>query len=210
MTDGLRTPDFDHYDCDESIVAAEAETATTVKVTGRTAESTGIIPWTLRENATDPTTTAAVTRERLADIATWGDDIAPISVDVAEPGLSITWAPDGLVARYDLGWLPLRLFPDMAGAHADRGYRAIHRFTQLCDSAKFRVAFPFRAGDCVVFDNRRVMHGREAFEEGAGDRHLRGCYVDRDDLYSRLRMLARTARGSRLVSLTRTGPKGST
>ena len=82
----------------------------------------------------------------------------------------------------------------MAHADSDLGYRAIRRFTALCDSPGFRITFPFRPGDCVVFDNRRVLHGREAFEEGVGERHLRGCYVDRDDLYSRLRMLARAAR----------------
>jgi len=43
---------------------------------------------------------------------------------------------------------------------------------------------------CVVFDNRRVLHGRTEFEPN-GHRHLRGCYVDRTEFQSRLRVLAR-------------------
>ncbi len=88
----------------------------------------------------------------------------------------------------------LRLFPDMDHDDVDLAYRAVRRFTRICDSPEFRVMFPFRAGDCVVFDNRRVLHGRESFTDVAGERHLRGCYVDRDDLYARLRMLARAER----------------
>lgn len=93
----------------------------------------------------------------------------------------------------------LRLFPDMDHDNVDRAYRSVRRFSRLCDSAEFRITFPFQAGDCVVFDNRRVLHGREAFTDRAGERHLRGCYVDRDDLYSRLRMLARAERQRTLV-----------
>ncbi len=88
----------------------------------------------------------------------------------------------------------LRLFPDMPHSDADRAYRAIRRFIRLADSDRFRITFPFTPGDCVIFDNRRVLHGRAAFEPGTGERHLRGCYVDRDDLYSRLRILARRTR----------------
>jgi len=42
------------------------------------------------------------------------------------------------------------------------------------------------AGDVVIFDNHRVLHGREAFE---GYRNMLGCYFDRDEWESRLRVL---------------------
>jgi gamma-butyrobetaine dioxygenase len=45
----------------------------------------------------------------------------------------------------------------------------------------------------VVFDNRRVLHGRAAFDPATGHRHLQGFYVDRGEFDSRLRVLARTA-----------------
>jgi gamma-butyrobetaine dioxygenase len=44
----------------------------------------------------------------------------------------------------------------------------------------------YRPGDVVVFNNRRVLHARAAYQ---GPRHLQGTYVDLDDLYSRYRQL---------------------
>ena len=43
----------------------------------------------------------------------------------------------------------------------------------------------------IVFDNRRVLHARNAFDLKAGRRHLQGCYIDRDELLSRIRVLER-------------------
>jgi len=56
--------------------------------------------------------------------------------------------------------------------------------------AKYRMQYRLKAGEMVVFDNRRVLHGRTEFEP-TGHRHLRGCYVDRTEFQSRLRVLAR-------------------
>lgn len=55
-------------------------------------------------------------------------------------------------------------------------------------SAKYRINFKLAEGTMAVFDNRRVLHGREAFAE-TGRRHLRGCYADRTEFQSRLRIL---------------------
>ena len=33
-------------------------------------------------------------------------------------------------------------------------------------------------GECLVFDNERVLHGREG--ESDPERYLQGCYLDRD------------------------------
>ncbi|MGI5240964.1 TauD/TfdA family dioxygenase [Dactylosporangium sp. CA-139066] len=44
------------------------------------------------------------------------------------------------------------------------------------------VTFKLAPGDCVIFDNTRVLHARTAFADAAGswDRHLQGCYADLD------------------------------
>ena len=55
---------------------------------------------------------------------------------------------------------------------------------------KYRMQYRLKAGEMVVFDNRRVLHGRTEFEPN-GHRHLRGCYVDRTEFQSRLRVLSR-------------------
>ncbi|EME87684.1 uncharacterized protein MYCFIDRAFT_98155, partial [Pseudocercospora fijiensis CIRAD86] len=48
-----------------------------------------------------------------------------------------------------------------------------------------------KPGECVIFDNRRVLHARKAFEVGdAGkERWLRGAYVDKDPFVSKLKIL---------------------
>jgi gamma-butyrobetaine dioxygenase len=68
------------------------------------------------------------------------------------------------------------------------GYRAFMRL--LRDPANVR-AFRLEAGEMLVFDNRRVLHGRQAFDPSTGFRHLNGCYVDRGEFLSRIRVLAR-------------------
>ena len=71
-------------------------------------------------------------------------------------------------------------------------YEAYRSFMLMTRSKAYTVSLRLMAGEMVVFDNRRVLHGREAFEQGSGKRHLHGCYVDRADWDSRLRVLARS------------------
>ena len=52
------------------------------------------------------------------------------------------------------------------------------------------------AGDCLVFDNTRILHARTAFSmtpgsPGSPGRHLQGCYADLDGLASTLAVLRR-------------------
>lgn len=71
-------------------------------------------------------------------------------------------------------------------------YRAYRRFLVLAREPRFRVQRRLRAGDMWAFDNRRVLHARTEFDPATGRRHLQGCYVDRDELLSRWRVLSRT------------------
>lgn len=98
---------------------------------------------------------------------------------------------------------PVRGFPAMDPADAPRAYRAAKRFHQLGADPRFQIGYPFRRGDLVGFDNRRILHGRDAFDPGIGIRHLRGTYVDHDEVYSRIRVLARARAASELAPLTR-------
>lgn len=86
---------------------------------------------------------------------------------------------------------PVRAFPLMDPADQPRAYAALRRFSEVAHDDRFQLASPFRPGDLVGFDNRRVLHGRDAYEPGAGTRVLLGCYLDHDDLYSRYRVLTR-------------------
>jgi len=86
---------------------------------------------------------------------------------------------------------PVRLAPHMPFEHQHRAYDAMRVFSQVAHDPRFMITSAFEPGDLVGFDNRRILHGRDAFDPGAGRRRLRGCYVDHDDLYSRLRVLRR-------------------
>lgn len=76
-----------------------------------------------------------------------------------------------------------------------RLYEAYIRFMKLLRDPSQQVTLRLQPGDLLVFDNRRVLHGRTAFDPQSGPRHLQGCYVDRDDLLSRIRVLERTQAG---------------
>lgn len=70
-------------------------------------------------------------------------------------------------------------------------YRAYRTFMAMTRDPAYQLTFKLKAGEMIVFDNRRVLHGRESFNPATGFRHLHGCYVDRGEFNSRLRLLAR-------------------
>jgi len=85
---------------------------------------------------------------------------------------------------------PVRAFPDMDPADMPRAYRAMQAFSQMAASDRFQISYPFVPGDMVAFDNRRILHGRDPFS-GGGRRHLRGIYIDHDDVLSATRVANR-------------------
>ncbi len=99
--------------------------------------------------------------------------------------LGVAGSPLTLRAFY-----PVRAFPDMAPEDQPRAYAAMRCFSQLADSDRFKISYPFAPGDLIAFDNRRILHGREAFISG-GHRHLRGMYIDHDDVRSTARVTFR-------------------
>lgn len=72
----------------------------------------------------------------------------------------------------------------------DAYYPALCKFIRMMQEDRFVVRFRLNAGECIVFDNHRIVHGREAFSAESGARHLRGCYTDRGATWSTYRTLA--------------------
>ena len=72
-------------------------------------------------------------------------------------------------------------------------YRAFRLFMARTRDPAVMIAMRLTVGEMIVFDNRRVLHGREAFRPSTGFRHLRGFYVDHGEFRSRLRVLRREA-----------------
>ncbi|KAJ3051886.1 hypothetical protein HK097_007100 [Rhizophlyctis rosea] len=67
-------------------------------------------------------------------------------------------------------------------------YEAFRRFSDLMNDPELVYTTLLGEGDCVVFANRRVLHGRTEFDAGSGERHLKGTYVDWDDFKDRARV----------------------
>jgi gamma-butyrobetaine dioxygenase len=68
-------------------------------------------------------------------------------------------------------------------------YAAYRRFAELLREPRFQVCIRLSDGDLVVFDNQRILHGRTGFASARHPRHLRGCYLTRDSVYSEAAML---------------------
>ncbi|PWQ98882.1 TauD/TfdA family dioxygenase [Leucothrix pacifica] len=77
---------------------------------------------------------------------------------------------------------------DMPQQFMDQFYPAFRKFGHMMQDSQYLMKFRLNAGECIVFDNHRIAHGREAFTEGSGARFLRGCYVDRGEMRSTYRV----------------------
>ncbi|MDH6142048.1 gamma-butyrobetaine dioxygenase [Kitasatospora sp. GP30] len=89
---------------------------------------------------------------------------------------------------------------DLPDHELEQFYAAYRRFAEITLRPELQLSFRLAPGDCLVFDNTRLLHARTAFEpggtsqppEGAGGRrHLQGCYADLDALASTLAVLDR-------------------
>eukprot|EP00128_Syssomonas_multiformis_P011299 Colp12_sorted_trinity150504_noHs@12160 len=65
-------------------------------------------------------------------------------------------------------------------------YSALRAFNNILRSPQIEYKFQLLPGRAVIFDNWRVLHGRDSF---TGMRRLCGAYHNRDDVLSRSRML---------------------
>ncbi|ODM97506.1 Gamma-butyrobetaine dioxygenase, partial [Orchesella cincta] len=68
-------------------------------------------------------------------------------------------------------------------------YTALKTFTDLCYEPENLIEFKLQEGEVLIFDNWRFLHGREGFDTSKGHRHLEGCYIDWDEIYSRIRVI---------------------
>lgn len=79
-------------------------------------------------------------------------------------------------------------------AEVEPAYAALMILQAMLRDPAFAIRFTYRPGDLVIFDNRRLLHARDAFEGARGQRWLQGCYMERDEIRSRYRMIQRARR----------------
>jgi gamma-butyrobetaine dioxygenase len=78
-------------------------------------------------------------------------------------------------------------------------YTAYRRWAELLAEPARQLNLRLAPGDCLVFDNTRVLHARTAFSmsPGSSGRHLQGCYADLDGLASTLAVHSRSGNHGR-------------
>jgi gamma-butyrobetaine dioxygenase len=77
-----------------------------------------------------------------------------------------------------------------------RFYRARRALDLLLRSRERELRFLLSAGDLMMMDNQRLLHGRTSFDPSEGRRHLQGCYIDIDGPRSLYRVVrGRTRQG---------------
>ncbi len=102
------------------------------------------------------------------------------------PAISLTKDGDYNDIRFSVATMDaLDCHPDIM----EKVYKAHHRFGNLLHDSKFQINFRLEPGDIFSFNNRRLLHGRTAFDPNSGHRHLQGYYMDRDEIIGRLNYL---------------------
>jgi gamma-butyrobetaine dioxygenase len=76
-------------------------------------------------------------------------------------------------------------------ATLDTWYAGYVGLAQRLADPRYQIRLRLQPGELFVVDNRRVLHGRAAFQPTTGSRHLQGCYADIDGLRSTVAVLAR-------------------
>uniref|UniRef100_L2FN13 Gamma-butyrobetaine hydroxylase n=1 Tax=Colletotrichum fructicola (strain Nara gc5) TaxID=1213859 RepID=L2FN13_COLFN len=104
------------------------------------------------------------------------------------------WADDEKHVQ-DVWWSP----PFQAPFHIPKNNKERARFREWHSGARmFQKILEDEAhmfqrklqpGECVLFDNQRVLHGRREFDAGSGRRWLKGTYVANEDFLSTLNKL---------------------
>ncbi|MBS0377811.1 MAG: TauD/TfdA family dioxygenase [Proteobacteria bacterium] len=103
----------------------------------------------------------------------------PIELDVTGALKSIHFSPR-------LDFVPL--FPP---AQLETYFGARRKFDHRLRAPQYEIRFLLQAGDLVMFDNCRLLHGRTGFDPREGLRHLQGAYIDIDGPRSLYRVLRR-------------------
>lgn len=93
---------------------------------------------------------------------------------------------DGAVVGLRVNHRALRALP-LDGDEAEAWYDAYLDFYRRLHAPVARLERRLDPGEMVIFDNRRLLHGRSAY---AGARWLQGCYAERDGLMATLARLS--------------------
>lgn len=87
---------------------------------------------------------------------------------------------------------PMHAHPQYEGHRNGRRFGvALKWFTNSLASTRNQLELKMEPGQCVIFENRRIVHARRPFDTSSGSRWLAGAYLDTDSVLSTFRRLAR-------------------
>jgi gamma-butyrobetaine dioxygenase len=136
----------------------------------------------LRRTAPDALALLAQVPVRFA----WAD--AHWRLAAVEPVIGL--APDGALHRLRVNSRSLDRPVEPDPARRAAWWAAWDQLEVALADPAFARTFALGAGDLVIMDNRRVLHGRTGFTGATGGRHLQGAYADIDGLTSEVLRLA--------------------
>ncbi len=87
-------------------------------------------------------------------------------------------------------WNDRSISPPLEPENSLEIFNAMRAFAKIANDPEMEIKFRLEPGDCVIFDNTRLMHSRTAYES-SGSRHLQGAYADLDSLQSTLAVMNR-------------------
>ncbi|CAK7199215.1 hypothetical protein SEUCBS139899_001888 [Sporothrix eucalyptigena] len=78
------------------------------------------------------------------------------------------------------------LFSDSVRAAVEMQLNDAHYLQSLASDEDNMLEVKLQPGQCVLFNNRRVLHGRRQFNTSDGTRWLKGTYIDEQTFHSRV------------------------
>jgi gamma-butyrobetaine dioxygenase len=112
------------------------------------------------------------------------------SCDIATDALALELDPYGHLSRIRFNnWL--RSSVQLPAELIEPMYGAIAALWKRLRDKKYHLTTRLAAGELITYDNSRVLHGRESFDANTGNRHLQGCYMNREEIASKRAVLAR-------------------
>ncbi|KAK7504957.1 hypothetical protein BaRGS_00003985 [Batillaria attramentaria] len=120
----------------------------------------------------------------------------PVHMRYKRPILSLNDNGDLVGIR----WHPQLMGPlQIEEEYIEPFFRAYKKFYSLTQTFPYMYRNRLRAGELVSFNNRRVLHGRAAFDNHAGERFLQGCYIEISEFKSCVEVLCNVEGGGRPV-----------
>ncbi|CAG5109656.1 Oidioi.mRNA.OKI2018_I69.chr2.g4171.t1.cds [Oikopleura dioica] len=109
----------------------------------------------------------------------------PVYLEWEQPHIVLDSSGD--ISR--VNWAPSFEGVSDSNSMTDQYLKAYRRFLKEIEGSKTSMVRRLEPGECLVFNNRRMLHGRKEFQLNGGVRHLEGTYTNICEFRSRAQVL---------------------